>query len=196
MPLPAVKSFQIARNRRTGESKGFAILTFSSPQDADLFMEIYKDGFPLVMNNIDHSQREEEVEEGEYVMCRLTYKRANRANDWICSKCFGYNFSSRYRCFKCRCDKPGIIRILRFQLSYIRDSCVCVDEMAALTNDGSRDIQEEENNILIVRNLDALTTVEKVPSPIYITLESMHKYLTIVICSFLRTCGKCQGRCR
>ncbi|KAI8926959.1 hypothetical protein BC831DRAFT_206964 [Entophlyctis helioformis] len=61
--------------------------------------------------------------------------------DWTCAKCLSKNFTWRTACFVCHVPKTVL-------------------DVAAVANDGSRDIGDVPNPILLLRGLDPLTTDE------------------------------------
>eukprot|EP00158_Paraphelidium_tribonemae_P003671 Partr_v1_DN26289_c1_g1_i2_m47997 putative RNA binding motif protein len=84
-----IRDFLLVRDKRTGESKGFVFVNFTTMQDSRMFMDR---NYPCISVH------------GEF--CKVNYVRESDHDDWMCSQCNGYNFKGRDECYRCSAAKP------------------------------------------------------------------------------------------
>jgi len=93
----------VIKNKTTGESRGFAFITFQS-------IELAQHVLKTLNGHIDV------VSQGRTIRGDLDFAFSNPRpesspnpprTDWICPNCSGHNFSRRVQCYQCKMDKPA-----------------------------------------------------------------------------------------
>jgi RNA-binding protein 5/10 len=120
-------------DKRTQKSKGFAFVRFASVQDAVDFMELCEGEIYVKGKSFNADLKGK---------CFVEFCREAAKDDWNCSNCDGYNYSRRLTCYRCDAPKP--------------------ESFDVKVNTGLKDASEAPHYIILLRNLDALTSAEKV----------------------------------
>ncbi|OAJ40184.1 hypothetical protein BDEG_23948 [Batrachochytrium dendrobatidis JEL423] len=128
-----VESIRVVRDRISGLSRGFAFVTFPSIDAAGEWVSRHS---PSV--NIGGSVVGIELKKGAM---------GSEETDWICNRCNTCNFKRRGKCFRCGSLPTQAMSGDNTRL-----------ESTFLINDGSRDIGDIPNPLLLLRGLDSLTT--------------------------------------
>jgi hypothetical protein len=98
-----VESVRVIKNKTTGESRGFAFITFQSIELAQ-----------QVLNTLNG--RIDVISQGRTIRGDLEFAFSHprpestpqpTRTDWNCPKCGGHNFSRRTQCYQCKLDKPA-----------------------------------------------------------------------------------------
>ncbi|CAG8605852.1 6040_t:CDS:10 [Funneliformis mosseae] len=148
----SIENIRLIRDRRTGDSRRFAFVKFTSVEHARQFIEA---NHPFIMM--------------EDIRVRVEYSNSASAEDegWACKNCGFLNYKKRESCHQCHHSKKGVIRLWEnttepFWAS--SQSMVSGSLHLAPTNsffnDGANDLAQVPHHILLVRGLDPLTTEE------------------------------------
>lgn len=132
------KDIVIMRRKSTGESRGFAYVEFGLLSDAVRWKEL-TDGVLYFGPNCAtlHYFLPKDIPEGDRPLPRL---------DWTCIKCGVNNFKKRDFCFKCNAPRAEA------ELANI------------IGGEGCEEVSNSASSTLLFRNLDILTTEERVLS--------------------------------
>ncbi|PKK71434.1 hypothetical protein RhiirC2_865607 [Rhizophagus irregularis] len=131
----SIENIRLIRDRRTGDSRRFAFVKFTSVEHARQFVEA---NHPFIMM--------------EDIRVRVEYSNSASAEDegWACKNCGFLNYKKRESCHQCHHSK--------------KESMVSGSLHLAPTNsffnDGENDLGQVPHHILLVRGLDPLTTEE------------------------------------
>ncbi|RIA90804.1 hypothetical protein C1645_768925 [Glomus cerebriforme] len=131
----SIENIRLIRDRRTGDSRRFAFVKFTSVEHARQFIEA---NHPFIMM--------------EDIRVRVEYSNSASAEDegWACKNCGFLNYKKRESCHQCHHSK--------------KESMVSGSLHLAPTNsffnDGENDLGQVPHHILLVRGLDPLTTEE------------------------------------
>ncbi|KAI8384021.1 hypothetical protein BD560DRAFT_420495 [Blakeslea trispora] len=133
----SVDDVSLIKDRETGESRKFAFVRFTSVGHAVQFVQRHRT-FDMNSYNVrvDYSKRNNQDDEKE---------------EWRCTKCGHFNPVSRRSCVECR---QSFISASTEKRSY--------DTETIEINDGSKDMATMPNNILLLRQLDHLSTEESI----------------------------------
>ncbi|KAG5676628.1 hypothetical protein PVAND_006448 [Polypedilum vanderplanki] len=144
-------SIRLIRKKATGQSRGFAFVTFSSIGEARSWIE-QKQGVLILQDQYKATIQYSFMKENEGHYDKVL-------TDWYCGKCGVFNFKRRDNCFKCNASRE---------------------------ESGSEGFDEVSNILtkkIMFRNLDALTTEEKVLTVLQEKIpEFVSKISKILIC--------------
>ncbi|KAI8086942.1 uncharacterized protein B0P05DRAFT_533035 [Gilbertella persicaria] len=149
----SIDDVSLIKDRETGESRKFAFVRFTSVGHAIQFVEKYRT-FDMHSYNV-----------------RVDYcKRNNQGDDreeWRCTKCGHFNPISRRTCTECR-------------QSYMTASAEkrTYDTETIEINDGTKDISTAPSTMILLRQLDHLSTEESIYSAVQ-SLEGIHRAILI-----------------
>ncbi|EXX72125.1 hypothetical protein RirG_072330 [Rhizophagus irregularis DAOM 197198w] len=98
----SIENIRLIRDRRTGDSRRFAFVKFTSVEHARQFVEA---NHPFIMM--------------EDIRVRVEYSNSASAEDegWACKNCGFLNYKKRESCHQCHHSKKGVIRLWRIPQS-------------------------------------------------------------------------------
>ncbi|KAI8095448.1 hypothetical protein BDF21DRAFT_405891 [Thamnidium elegans] len=149
----SIDNVSLIKDRDTGESRKFAFIRFTSVGHAIQFVEKFR---TFDMNSyrvrVDYCKKNKQEEEKD---------------EWRCSKCGNFNVVTRRSCTECK-------------YSYISSSNeIRTNETETIEiNDGTKDISDIPSNMLLLRQLDHLTTEESIFEAVS-SLEGVYRTLLI-----------------
>ncbi|KAI9260397.1 hypothetical protein EDC94DRAFT_140824 [Helicostylum pulchrum] len=149
----SIDNVSLIKDRDTGESRKFAFIRFTSVGHAIQFVEKFTS---FDMNSyrvrVDYCKKNKQEEEKD---------------EWRCSKCGNFNVVTRRSCTECK-------------YSYISSSNeLRTNEMETIEiNDGTKDISDIPSNMLLLRQLDHLTTEESIFEAVS-SLDGVYRTLLI-----------------
>ncbi|KAI9356444.1 hypothetical protein BD770DRAFT_390237 [Pilaira anomala] len=149
----SIDNVSLIKDRDTGESRKFAFIRFTSVGHAIQFVEKHRS---FEMNSyrvrVDYCKKNKQEEEKD---------------EWRCSKCGNFNVVTRRSCTECK-------------HSYISESNeIRTNETETIEiNDGTKDISNIPSNMLLLRQLDHLTTEESIFEAVS-TLEGVYRTILI-----------------
>ncbi|KAI9498474.1 hypothetical protein BDB00DRAFT_450183 [Zychaea mexicana] len=134
----SVDEVTLIRDRDTGESRKFAFVRFTSVGHAVQFVEKHYPHFYMGHHRVrvDYCNKEGAKED---------------KIEWRCLKCGKFNNDSRPVCVECRAPFEG---------SKAQKRSKEIESMAI--NDGTKDVAHTSNNMILLRNLDNLSSEESI----------------------------------
>ncbi|KAI8147072.1 hypothetical protein BJV82DRAFT_375526 [Fennellomyces sp. T-0311] len=134
----SVDEVTLIRDRDTGESRKFAFVRFTSVGHAIQFVEKHYPHFYMGHHRV------------RVDYCNKDGTREDKI-EWRCAKCGKFNDDSRRVCIECKAH---------FESSKSQKRSKETESMDI--NDGTRDVTHTANNMILLRNLDNLSSEESV----------------------------------
>lgn len=149
----SIDDVSLIKDRDTRQSRKFAFIRFTSVGHAIQFVEKNRtfdmDSYRVRVDYCKKNKQEDEKEE------------------WRCSKCGNFNVITRRNCVECK-------RSFISSSNEIRTN----DTETVEINDGTKDISTTPTNLLLLRQLDHLTTEESIFNAVN-TLQGVYRALLI-----------------